>query len=106
MIANHFVKGEVVEALIGIHANHKGHFEFRICNADGIENPDESCFEGNVLASTDGRTEFIPGSEFDLTEEDSKTMNLRHFDFVTQTLSDFDQSNILYKYNIQLPGEN
>ena len=39
-------------------AGHRGFHEFRICNADGIDNPQNDCFEGSVLQSIDGRVRF------------------------------------------------
>ena len=41
-----------------INAGHGGIFQFRICNADGIENPGEECFDGNYLMDKDGNYEF------------------------------------------------
>lgn len=103
MIANHFTKGQVVDALISVNAGHKGHFEFRVCNADGIENPDDSCFE--VLSSTDGRTTFDQVVRGKLTSDEKELKKLRGFDHATQKLTDFEQRTLLYKFNIQLPAD-
>ena len=53
-----YKKGQTVETMIDINAGHCGEFEFRICNADGIEDPTDACFENNILSSTDGRKLF------------------------------------------------
>ena len=37
-------------------AGHGGFHQFRICNADGIEDPQNVCFEGNVLQDITDRT--------------------------------------------------
>jgi len=37
-------------------AGHGDFHQFRICNADGIEDPQNDCFEGNVLQDITGRT--------------------------------------------------
>ncbi len=41
--------------------------EFRICKADGIANPGEKCFEGNVLKNEQGVSQFqVPESRHEL----------------------------------------
>ena len=51
-------------------AFHNGTMEYRICNADGVANPDESCFKGNVLKDVNGLSKFaIPGFRFDYVKQ-------------------------------------
>lgn len=57
-IVKTYKKGATVEALIKINAGHLGNFEFRLCNADGIENPTKECFEKYILKSSDGQSKF------------------------------------------------
>lgn len=69
-------------------ANHRGKFQFRICNADGMENdPEMSCFDDNVLLSESGADWRNTINEFDSR---SKTQ----YDWGTQ-------NNLVY--NVVLP---
>ena len=53
LILTHFSEIYVFNFFIKIKAGHRGFFQFRLCNADGIDNPDNECFKGNALRFRD-----------------------------------------------------
>ncbi len=78
-------------------ANHGGLFVFRVCNADGIENPTQSCFDKNVLriVSAQNKTEVVAWlSNTEKVTIDTYGKNGRHIKKMTT-----------YKYLVQLPAD-
>ncbi len=51
-------KAAMIEAKVQVSHNHGGFVQFRICNADGLNNdPEMQCFERNVLKFENGKSE-------------------------------------------------
>ena len=48
-----------------ITANHKGYFEFRLCNVDGMAgDATQNCLDRNILQDENGNTKiYIPGGK-------------------------------------------
>ena len=68
-----YKKGETIDIFVNVRAGHGGHFQFRICNADGLNtDPDMECFEKNILAFEDGSEKFwmreVKGSRYKFTD--------------------------------------
>ncbi len=79
-------------------ANHGGFFRFRVCNADGIENPTQSCFDKNALriVSAQNQTEVVAwlSNTEKVTVDTYQKKNGRRIKKLTT-----------YKYQVQLPAD-
>lgn len=59
LIVRTFEVGASMEAVVHLTANHKGTFEFRLCqNDDPKKNVSQECFNQNLLRSDDGTSSF------------------------------------------------
>ena len=79
-------------------AGHGGFHEFRICNADGVEDPQNDCFEGNVLRDITGRTR-IPHENIWRPLSPLRNVNGSNYRAVPTFSSGF-----VFGWDIQLPG--
>ena len=81
-------------------ADHGGVHGFRICNADGIENPDESCFAGNILKDANGR------GEFPQPKLTSQPWKLKQELFsVDKNMTEVIKNSLMFIYKIVLPKD-
>ncbi|XP_067658902.1 uncharacterized protein [Haliotis asinina] len=59
IIGRHYTAGSSVTVKINLTANHKGYFEFRLCeNNDVTRAASHECFDQHILKMADGRTRY------------------------------------------------
>ena len=63
VIVRNYQPGQMIKVTVDVTANHKGYFQFRLCDNPNSGSPaHESCFNKNVLKISDGTDKFYIGT--------------------------------------------
>ncbi|XP_077288796.1 uncharacterized protein LOC143913076 [Arctopsyche grandis] len=71
VIVKRYQQGSTIKVVVKITANHRGYFEFKVCNRDRYGGESDACFDNVLLTSTTGETQhtfpdYLGDHEFNL----------------------------------------